>query len=295
MPPGRPFDLIAVLPPMDATPLTPTATRARLAELGLHPRRALGQNFLVDPNIVRKSLALAEIGPGDVVVEIGPGLGTLTNALLQAHARVWAIELDAGLHAHLAATLGAEAPDRLHLREGDAVAQPRAGLPDDLAVGPWKVVANLPYACSSPWLEALLDGPLPERMVLMLQREAADRYLADPGTKSYGALSVFLQAAYERRPGHPVARSCFFPIPDIDSVLLHLVRRPEPFRFPLAARQGLRALFTQRRKQLGSSLRHRPELAGWRERLEALGVSPETRAEAVPVAVWQALAQGSRE
>jgi 16S rRNA (adenine1518-N6/adenine1519-N6)-dimethyltransferase len=275
---------------MDANPLTPSGTRALLDRLGLHPRRSLGQNFLIDPNIVRKSLGLAGISPGDRVVEVGPGLGTLTGALLAAGAEVWAIELDPGLHAHLSADLVPSAGGRLHLRHGDAVADPRAGLPDDLARGPWKVVANLPYACSSPWLESLLDGPLPERMVLMLQREAAERYLAEPGTKAFGALSVFVQAAFERRPGHPVARSCFYPIPDIDSVLLHLVRRAEPFRFSPDARRALRTIFTQRRKQLGSILRRHPDLAAWPDRFHALGIALETRPEAVPVAAWQAVA-----
>src|SRR5476651_1822360 len=110
-------------------PLSPSATRDLLARLGHTPKRFLGQNFLVDGNIVRKSLELAQIAPGDFVVEVGPGLGTLTGALLEAGAEVWAIELDRILHAHLEEGLAARFKGRLHLVEGDAVQLPLAGLP----------------------------------------------------------------------------------------------------------------------------------------------------------------------
>ena len=172
-------------------PLSPTETRALLERLGHRPRHTLGQNFLVDGNIVRKSLELARVGPGDRVVEIGPGLGTLTAALLAAGAEVWAVERDAALHRHLAASLAPEFPGRLHLIEGDAMDLPLAGL----EAGEFKIVANLPYAIATPWLDAVLEGALPQRMVLMLQREAAQRYTARPGGKSFGAISVFLQSA----------------------------------------------------------------------------------------------------
>src|SRR5208283_5099915 len=145
-------------------PLTPTATRALLDQLGHRPKRFLGQNFLVDGNIVRKSLELGQVAPGDAVVEIGPGLGTLTGALLEAGAEVWAIERDKTLCAHLAADLAPRFPKTLHLAEGDAVEIPLAGLPAEQAPG-CKVVANLPYAISSPWMDAVLSGPLPSRMV----------------------------------------------------------------------------------------------------------------------------------
>src|SRR5208283_5332959 len=110
-------------------PLTPTATRALLDQLGHRPQRRLGQNFLVDGNIVRKSLALAGVAPGDTVVEIGPGLGTLTAALLEAGAKVWAVEKDPALCAHVAETLGPRHRRTLHILAGDAVAHPLAGLP----------------------------------------------------------------------------------------------------------------------------------------------------------------------
>lgn len=270
-------------------PLTPTATRELLAQLGHQPKRFLGQNFLVDGNIVRKSLELAGVEPGDRVVEIGPGLGTLTSALLEAGAEVWAVEKDRTMHEHLATTLVPRFPSTFHLLEGDAVDQPLAGL---TAGAPFKIVANLPYAIATPWLDAVLSGPLPDRLVLMLQQEAAQRYVAGPGTKSFGAISVFLQSAYAIAPGHKVEASCFYPRPDVDSYLLHLVRRPQPFVFPAETKTLVRACFQQRRKQIGGLLRQLlPDHgARWLSALAARGVSPQTRPEAIPAELWQLLA-----
>ena len=273
-------------------PLSPTATRELLASLGHEPKRFLGQNFLVDGNIVRKSLELAGVTAGDTVVEVGPGLGTLTTALLEAGANVWAVEKDRVLHAHLAETLAQKFPDTFHLLEGDAVEHPLAALPADIAARDFKVVANLPYAIATPWLDAVLGGPLPARLVLMLQQEAAQRYAAAPGSKSFGAISVFLQAAYAIAPGHKVAAACFHPRPDVESHLLNLVRRPVPAVFPPAFKALVRACFQQRRKQIGALLRARVPGDGaiWRELLRADGLSELTRPEAIPVGSWQRLA-----
>lgn len=270
-------------------PLSPSATRELLARLGHEPRRFLGQNFLVDGNIVRKSLELAQVRPGDTVVEIGPGLGTLTAALLDAGAEVWAVEKDRNLHAHLAATLGRDQP-RLHLLEGDAVDEPLAGLPPDRAGG-CKIVANLPYAIATPWLDGVLSGPLPGRMVLMLQQEAAQRYVAQPGSKTFGAISIFLQAAYAVAPGHKVDASCFFPQPDIESYLLHLARQPAPYVFPAAAKALIRACFQQRRKQIGGLLRGKLPDGGaaWIAQLASVGLGAQARPEQIPVALWRQL------
>ncbi len=271
-------------------PLTPSSTRDLLARLGHQPKRFLGQNFLVDGNIVRKSLELAGIHAGDRVVEIGPGLGTLTSALLGTGAEVWAVEKDRVLHAHLVATLAAEFPGRFHLLEGDAVEHPLAGLlPSPVPLArEFKIVANLPYAIATPWLDAVLGGPLPERMVLMLQQEAAQRYAAQPGTKSFGAISVFLQSAYEVAPGHKVGPGCFHPRPDVDSYLINLHRRPAPFVFPPAVKAIVRGCFQQRRKQIGALLRsHAPGQAPvWRELLHAGGITEQTRPEAIPASWW---------
>ncbi len=272
-------------------PLTPTETRDLLARLGHVPRRFLGQNFLVDGNFVRKSITLAGVSAGDAVVEIGPGLGTLTAALLEAGAEVWAVETDRRLHAHLAATLGALHADRLHLLAGDAVVLPLAGLPP-ARQHDFKIVANLPYAISTPWMDAVLSGPLPARMVLMLQREAAERYAARPGGKDFGAISIFLQAAYAVGGGHRVPASCFFPRPDVDSTLLRLGRRPDAFRFSPETRTLIRGCFQQRRKQIGALLRrHLPpgSAARWLDILASAGLGPSARPEQIPTALWQQL------
>jgi 16S rRNA (adenine1518-N6/adenine1519-N6)-dimethyltransferase len=271
-------------------PLSPTATRALLSRLGHVPRHHLGQNFLVDGNIVRKSLELAQIAPGDAVVEVGPGLGTLTAALLDAGAAVWAVEKDPALRAHLAAELGPRFPGSFHLLEGDAVEHPLAGWTAAEGAA-CKIVANLPYAIATPWLDAVLSGPLPTRLVLMLQQEAAQRYLAEPGGKTFGAISIFLQAAYAAAPGHKVAAACFYPRPEIESFLLPLVRRSAPVVFPPETKALIRACFQQRRKQIGALLRAReaPGAAAWLEHLESLGLSAQTRPEAIPVAAWMRL------
>jgi 16S rRNA (adenine1518-N6/adenine1519-N6)-dimethyltransferase len=270
-------------------PLSPSATRQLLDQLGHQPKRFLGQNFLVDGNIVRKSLELAAVKPGDAVVEIGPGLGTLTTALLETGAEVWAVEKDRNLHAHLAETLGRQQP-HFHLLEGDAVEHPLAGLAADRA-GIFKVVANLPYAISTPWMDAVLGGPLPERMVLMLQQEAAQRYTAEPGSKQFGAISIFVQSAFAAEPGHKVAASCFYPKPEIESCLLNLVRRPEPFIFAPAVKALIRACFQQRRKQIGALLRDRLPDGGaaWIGGLASAELDARARPEDIPVQHWQAL------
>jgi len=282
-------------------PLTPSATRDLLASLGHTPKRFLGQNFLVDGNIVRKSLELAQITSADHVVEIGPGLGTLTSALLETGASVYAVEKDPILHAHLAATLAQKFPKTLRLIEGDALDYPLAGLSLLSSDNPqsafripqsFKIVANLPYAISTPWMDAVLSGPLPERMVLMLQQEAAQRYIAAPCTKQYSAISIFLQNACDIAPGHRVSAACFYPRPDIESYLLHLVRKPRPFVFAPETKTLIRACFQQRRKQLGALLRDRlPASAreSWFARLAAAGLTPQARPEEIPAALWQHL------
>jgi 16S rRNA (adenine1518-N6/adenine1519-N6)-dimethyltransferase len=273
-------------------PLTPSATRELLTGLGHTPRRSLGQNFLIDGNIVRKSLELAQIAPGDDVVEIGPGLGTLTSALLEAGARVWAVEKDPALAAHLRTTLGAQYPRTFRLIEDDAVGHPLAALPvERAAAGAFKIVANLPYAIATPWMDAVLGGPLPARLVLMVQQEAAQRYAAPPGTKQFGAISIFLQAAFDLAPGHRVSATCFYPRPEVESQLLHLVRKPAPFVFSPAIKVFVRGLFQHRRKQLGALLRGRLADGGaaWLARLAGHGLSPQSRPEDIPTAAWMEL------
>ncbi len=270
-------------------PLTPSATRSLLESLGHEPRKRLGQNFLIDGNIVRKSLLLAAVSEGDQVVEVGPGLGTLTAALLASGAQVWAVELDPTLATHLRSTYGSHSA--FHLHEGDAVDAPKAALPDAEAAAGFKVVANLPYAITSPWMDALMEGPLPSRLVLMMQKEAADRLAARPGSKSFSAIAIFLQSAYAIEGKHPVSRSCFYPVPGVDSVLLVLSLRPHPILFTADRKKRIRELFTQRRKQIGSLVRGKPDAEAWLENARAAGVSSSDRPEVIPISAWQLFAR----
>jgi len=268
-------------------PLTASETRDALVKLGVHPKHGLGQNFLVDGNIVRKSIELAQVSPGERVVEVGPGLGTLTRTLLDAGAEVWAVERDAMLARYLAEEVGPLHPGRLHLLEADAMDHPIADIPNSEQA--FKIVANLPYAISTPWMDAVLEGPLPTRLVLMLQYEAAQRYMAKPGSKLFGSISIFLQSAFDIAPGHKVSGHCFHPRPDVDSYLFNIVRKPEPLIFPRRTKLAIRACFQQRRKQIGTLLRGQLPDGGraWIDSLVAAGLSPTVRPEDIPLHLWQ--------
>lgn len=271
-------------------PLSPTATRELLNQLEHFPNKKLGQNFLVDGNIVRKSIELAEIGPESQVVEIGPGLGTLTRAILSTGAKLWAVERDSTLAAHIRANVLPEQPN-LHFIEGDCLNHPRAGLRDAEAAKGYKIVANLPYAVSTPWMDAVISGPTPERMVLMLQKEAGDRYAAPHGSKTFGAISIFLQSAYTVHSKHLVSAQCFHPAPKVDSVLLRLDRKVNAVHFSTEARECIRTIFTHRRKQLGSLCKkssYAPALT-WFENLMAKNYSPTVRPEEIPTLEWENL------
>lgn len=274
---------------MNDGPLSQTETRELLARLSHMPKKWLGQNFLIDGNIVRKSLELAEIKAGDRVLEVGPGLGTLTRTLLGAGVDLHAVEADPTMVFHLKQTLLPRWPQTFHLTEGDAVEKPLADLLSP-ADGSFKVVANLPYAISTPWMDAICAGPHPELMVLMLQREAADRLTAEVGTKHWSAVTAQVSLAFEKVKIHPVPGQSFNPPPKVDSCLLVLKRRPDARRFSARAREVARALFTQRRKQVGSSGKKLfPEAADVRAWLEALpnhGLSTQVRPEDIPAAVW---------
>ncbi|MCZ6671545.1 MAG: 16S rRNA (adenine(1518)-N(6)/adenine(1519)-N(6))-dimethyltransferase RsmA [Verrucomicrobia bacterium] len=274
-----------------ATYPTLKVVKTLLQRHGLAPRKRLGQNFLVEANIARKSLQLADIQQDDTIVEIGPGLGALTQLLLEAGCQVFAIEMDAGLHRYLDSVLASQSPDSFHLMQGDAMDHPLASLTTH--GGTFKIVANLPYAISTPWLDAVLSGPLPSRMVLMLQKEAADRFVAKPGTGTFGPISLFLKCAYEVDAKHSVSAQCFYPTPDVGSALLSLKRKSVPILFSPEIKDGIRQIFRQRRKQISSILAKIevvPEFESWLKDLINSGFSPETRPEAITVKEWEKLA-----
>lgn len=271
-------------------PFNLSQTRELLEEISHSPKKWLGQNFLIDGNVVRKSLALAEACRHDTIIEVGPGLGTLTTALLQTGARVFAVERDATLAAHLRTRVVPKYPETFDLKEGDAMKFPLGNFSADT---PFKIVANLPYAISTPWMDAVLDGKnLPETLVLMLQKEAADRFTGTHGTKNYGALSIFLEAVYERAPGHKVSANCFFPPPKVDSYLLHLRLRKNPQKFSVPVKKLIRELFIYRRKQTASILRKIASdvpaeiQKNWLESLAQFGCEPADRPENIPLPAW---------
>jgi 16S rRNA (adenine1518-N6/adenine1519-N6)-dimethyltransferase len=277
---------------MNDGPLSLSETRELLGRLAHMPRKWLGQNFLVDGNIVRKSLELGEVQSGDVVVEVGPGLGTLTRTLLGAGSSLYAVEADRTMVYHLETTLKPRYPSTFHLLEGDAVDFPRAALPAPTD-GSFKVIANLPYAISTPWMDAICAGAHPSLMVLMLQREAADRLTAELGTGHWSAVTAQVQLAFERVKMHPVPAQSFNPPPKVDSCLLVLRRRADARRFSPRAREVARMLFTQRRKQVGSAAKKlfpaQADVTRWLENLPAFGVTSLARPETIPAEAWLTL------
>jgi 16S rRNA (adenine1518-N6/adenine1519-N6)-dimethyltransferase len=268
--------------------LSPSETSDLLRQLEHRPNKKLGQNFLIDGNLVEKSISMASLPTNYPVLEIGPGLGTLTNHLLNLGHPVYAVEIDRRLEAHLRERLNSFIESgQFDLVRADAVKQPLGNLPDD--VTEYAVVANLPYAISSAWMESLLgSGKLPTSMVMMLQKEATERMLASPGTKAYNALAIFLQACFQSGGTHTVPGQCFHPAPAVDSVLLRLDKLPQPFVFPRSVRLLIRRIFTQRRKQLGSLIKKEPKdlsdvLLAW---LERNAICPTIRPEKITVFQW---------
>src|SRR5215471_3103744 len=205
-------------------------------------KRKFGQHFLADPNILGVIERLAELGPDDVVLEIGPGEGVLTRYLAERVARVRAVEIDRDLEPALR-----EIAPNVDLVFGDAL---QLDLPQDAT----KLVANLPYNVATPLIVESLDGlPNVALWCVMVQREVADRFFAVPGTKAYGAVSVLVQLAAERTGFHPVARTVFRPRPNVDSALVAFERRLLPSDYP-AIKSVVQAAFAHRRKMLANSL-----------------------------------------
>ena len=276
-------------------PLSPSETSRLLEEFNHRPKKKLGQNFLTDGNIVHKSIAMADLPAGIPVVEIGPGLGTLTQQLLIKKHQVFAVEIDENLFENLQKSFDSFIQnEQLNLIKGDAVKKPLAQLPEE--VNDFAVVANLPYAISSPWMESLLHTQrIPIRMVLMLQKEAVQRMGATHGTKEYNALSIFIKAAFQNSHIHPVPRQCFFPIPGIDSVLVQMDRLPAPFLYNQKTRTLIRKIFTQRRKQIGSLVKkEEPDtkkiLEMW---IAEQNLSRNMRPEQISPDQWRALAESN--
>jgi 16S rRNA (adenine1518-N6/adenine1519-N6)-dimethyltransferase len=264
--------------------LGPRETRELLRRHGLSPRQSRGQNFVVDPNTVRRIARLASVGPDDHVVEIGAGLGALTRALLETGARVTAIEVDEGL----ASVLTEVVPDATIVTADALQVDWEPLLGDQPAV----LVANLPYNVATPIVADLLDDvPLIRRMLVMVQAEVGARLAAGPGSKAYGAISVKVAYWAHASVVGRVPPTVFLPQPKVDSALVAIGRRSVPAGPPGVAPAELFALvragFGQRRKTLRRSLTGLADEADF----IAAGVDPGARAEQLDVEAWGRLAE----
>lgn len=225
-----------------------------LTRHGLTPSRALGQNFVVDPNTVRRIARLADVGAGDHVVEIGPGLGSLTLALVETGARLDAVEIDRHLLAPLREVVE---PHGVKVHHGDALAFDFASI---LGGEPATVVANLPYNVATPLVVHLLETqPLLTRMLVMVQREVGERFAAKPGDEAFGAVSLRIAYFAEAQVVGTVPPTVFTPKPKVDSALVSITRRSAPFIDPARVSEEelfapVRLAFAQRRKMLRRSL-----------------------------------------
>ncbi len=272
--------------------------RARLEALGFRPSRRVLVEQEVLTEAARAIVRDAGVSEGDFVLEVGPGLGFLTAPLLDAGARVLAVEIDGRLAEVLRETL-AERPnfELVHADALDGKHRLAAAVAERLPQSePWRLVANLPYSVSAPLVAVLsgLEHP-PEAMTALVQLELAERFAASPGTSDWGPISARLQAAYEVTTGRPVGAGLFWPRPKVESALAHLRRRPDgPSRAELEELSTLVGTLFQRRRQtlervLGERLGDR---ARARTALEAVGVEPGRRAETLSLAELQALAAG---
>lgn len=270
----------------DAQLLGPAEIRRLADKLGVTPTKKLGQNFVHDPNTVRRIVAAADITADDHVVEIGPGLGSLTLALMETAGRVTAVEIDKRLAAELPATAEWRAPgltDKLTIVGQDAL---KVG-PEDVDK-PTALVANLPYNVSVPVLLHFLEiFPSITRVLVMVQAEVADRLAADPGSKVYGVPSVKASFYGDVRRAGSIGKHVFWPAPNIDSGLVRIDRHPNP-RWDMAARTEIfpliDAAFAQRRKTLRAALGgHYGSPAAAEEALRAAGIDPQLRGERLSV------------
>ncbi|MDN5797613.1 MAG: 16S rRNA (adenine(1518)-N(6)/adenine(1519)-N(6))-dimethyltransferase RsmA [Intrasporangium sp.] len=281
----------------DSALLGPAEIRRLAAQLELRPTKQWGQNFVIDANTVRKIVRVAGVGPDDVVVEVGPGLGSLTLALLPAVKHVTAIEVDPRLAATLedtVARLQPEHADRLRLVAADALTVTRLPKPT-----PTALVANLPYNVSVPVVLSFLERfPSIERVLVMVQLEVAERLAATPGSRVYGVPSLKAAWYADVELAGRVARTVFWPAPNVDSGLVSLVRRDPPST--TASREEvfrcIDAAFRQRRKSL------RKALASWAGSAEAAeaalvaaGVDPRTRGEQLDIAAFARIAEAHTE
>ena len=274
----------------------PTCTIAVLESHHISARKRFGQNFLIDKGVLEDTVRAAGIGPDDFVLEIGPGIGTLTQYLARAAGHVCSVELDRSLEPVLADTLSGW--KNVEILWGDILKTDIRKLAEEKNGGrPLKVAANLPYYITTPIIMKLLEGEAPvSGITVMVQKEVADRMMAVPGTKDYGALSLAVQYYSKPERVRIVHPSSFIPQPGVDSAVMHLACYEEP---PVTCRDKdllfrvIRASFGQRRKKLvngvssGTGLDYTKEEVS--EALTSAGLSPDVRGEALTLAEFAAL------
>lgn len=267
--------------------LTGADVRRLLDAHGLAPRRRDGQNFVVDPSTVRAIVRDAGVQPDERVLEVGPGLGSLTLALREAGARVTGVEMDSGLVRACAEVIGDDPGVRL--LHGDALELDL----DEMLPAPSAVVANLPYHAATPILLRLLASHRVTRAHVMVQREVGDRWVAGPGHPRFGAVSVKIAAYGRARRVRRISRESFYPVPGVDSVTVEVVPEPWPHDVARETVLGLvEAGFARRRKQLRGALTE----AGWEREtvaaaLEQGGLDPAVRAERLDLGAWVRLSR----
>jgi 16S rRNA (adenine1518-N6/adenine1519-N6)-dimethyltransferase len=273
--------------------LTPASITELLDRHDLRPSRALGQNFLVDPNTARRIVRLGAVEADDDVLEIGPGVGSLTVALAEAGASVTALELDRHLIPALEEVV-AELPN-VRVVQGDALTADLATLLPEREHG-WKLIANLPYNLATPMVARVLEeAPTVTSLLVMVQREVGERLAASAGGRDYGAISVKVAYYGRAKVVGAVPRTVFIPTPNVDSVLIRIDRHAAP-PVDVPSTDALFALvragFAQRRKMLRRSLQ--PQLADRTIAvLEGAGIDPQSRAEALDLDAWAALARSA--
>jgi 16S rRNA (adenine1518-N6/adenine1519-N6)-dimethyltransferase len=279
--------------------LGPAEVRALAANLGLRPTKQRGQNFVIDPNTVRRIVRTAQLEPDDIVLEVGPGLGSLTLGLLSEVATVVAVEIDELLASQLAATVADRAPGlarRLTTITADAL---QVGPEDLMGIAPTALVANLPYNVSVPVLLHLLEVlPSLRRVLVMVQAEVADRLASEPGSKIYGVPSVKVRWYADVRRAGSVGRNVFWPAPNVDSGLVAMSRREPPKT--TATRSEVFAVvdaaFAQRRKTMRAALAGLAGSPVEAERLlRAASVDPSLRGEQLDIVDFTKIAEQRRE
>jgi 16S rRNA (adenine1518-N6/adenine1519-N6)-dimethyltransferase len=258
-----------------------------LSERDIRLTKSLGQNFLHDGNQLRRIAAAADLNQNDKVLEVGPGLGPLTELLIEQSGEVLAIEMDARLVQWLQERFGKSLGGKLRLVHDDALEYLRRERAD---WSDWKLVSNLPYSVASPLLVELAQAARgPKRMVATLQLEVARRLMAEAGDADYGILTLLVQLNYEPRGTFKVPSGCFFPAPDVDSACVCLERRETPLlesgQFPAFAAIVKRS-FSQRRKMMLKLLRPDWPQGAVENAFQQLGLAPQARAETVSLAQY---------